>query len=205
MAVSAFALLSGCTLGPDYHRPAAPGVSGYTREPLSAQTAAADIAGGDAQRFVQGLDIPAQWWTLFHSQELNRLIEVALKANPDVNAAEAALRQAMENLDAQRGALYPTAQAAFSPSRQKNATGTLAPTLVTGAPIFNLYTAQVGVAYMPDVFGGTRRSIESLEAQAEFHRFQLEATYLTLTANVVASAIQEASLRAQIAGTEKIV
>ena len=58
---------------------------------------------------------------------------------------------------------------------------------------------------MPDVFGLNRRQVESLEAQGEFQRFQLEAAYLTLTSNVVAAAVQEASLRAQIAATQKII
>jgi outer membrane protein TolC len=65
---------------------------------------------------------------------------------------------------------------------------------------------QVVVAYAPDVFGGTRREVESLGgATAEFQRFQLEAAYLTLTSNVVAAAVQEASLRGQIAATEEII
>ena len=68
--------------------------------------------------------------------------------------------------------------------------------------MFGLVTPSLNVSYAPDVFGGTRRQIESLEAQAEFQRFQLEATYLTLTSNVVVAAVQEASLRGQIAATE---
>lgn len=204
-ASAAMAVAAGCALGPDFHRPAAPQVSGYIPEPLSAQTTSADVAGGEAQRLVQGLDIPGQWWTLFHSRPLNALIAQALKANPNVQVAQAALRIAMENVYAQRGSFYPTIDANFSPSRQKNAVGTLSPTLTSGAPIFNLYTAQVSVSYMLDVFGGNRRQVESLKAQAESQRFQLEATYLTLISNVMAAAVQEASLRAQIAATENII
>src|SRR5262249_23155543 len=80
-----------------------------------------------------------------------------------------------------------------------------APTLTSGVSIFNLHTAQVSVSYLLDVFGGNRRQVESLEAQADYQRYQLEAAYLTLTANVVAAAIQEASLRAQLAATDDIV
>jgi NodT family efflux transporter outer membrane factor (OMF) lipoprotein len=47
--------------------------------------------------------------------------------------------------------------------------------------------------------------VESLAAQAEAARFQLDATYLTLTANVVAAAIQEAGFRAQIAATMRVI
>ena len=199
------ALDTGCMVGPYFHRPAAPNVNGYSKDPLAAQTASADITGGQAQRFVQGQDIPEQWWTLFHSRALNELIEQALKINPDVQAAQASLRFAMENVYAQMGAYYPSVQASFSPSRQKNAVDVLSPTLTSGAAIFNLYTAQLNVTYLLDVFGGNRRQVESLQAQAESQRFQLEATYLTLTSNVVVAAVQEASLREQLAATQKVI
>jgi NodT family efflux transporter outer membrane factor (OMF) lipoprotein len=73
------------------------------------------------------------------------------------------------------------------------------------APTFNLFTTALNVSYSPDVFGGTRRSIEALAAQAEAQRFQLEATYLTLTSNLAGAAVQEASLRGQIAATQQII
>ncbi len=198
-------LVAGCTVGPNFDHPAAPTVIGYTPESLTPQTASADAPGGEAQQFVQGMDIPGQWWTLFHSEPLNALIEQALKANPSLQTAQAALRQAMENVYAQEGSYYPNVQANFSQSRQRNAVGTLAPTLTSGTPLFNLSTAQVSVSYLLDIFGGNQRQIESLEAQAESERFQLEATYLTITSNVVAAAVQEASLHAQIAATQEII
>jgi NodT family efflux transporter outer membrane factor (OMF) lipoprotein len=192
-------------VGPDFERPAAPDVSGYTSAPLAQQTASSDVAGGEAQRFVQGLDIPGQWWTLLHSAALNTLIEEALNNNPTLPAAEAALRQARENVYAAEGAFFPTAVVSYSPSSNKTATGVTFTGASSGSPYFTLHTAQVVVAYAPDVFGGTRREVESLAATAEFQRFQLEAAYLTLTSNVVAAAVQEASLRGQIAATEEII
>ena len=206
LAIVTTALLgSACAVGPDFARPTAPQGAGYTPEPLAQQTASSDVVGGEAQRFVQGLDIPGQWWTLFHSSALNTLIEEALKNNPTLPAAEAALRQAWENVYAQQGAFFPTIAASFSPSRNKTATGALSPASSSGSPFYSLYTGQVTVSYMPDVFGGTRREVESLAATAEFQRYQLEAAYLTLTSNVVAAAVQEASLRGQIAATEEII
>ena len=188
-------LLSGCAVGPNFERPAPPGVPGYTAGPLAQQTASADVAGGEAQRFVQDLDIPGQWWTLFHSTALNTLVEEAVKRNPTLPAAEAALRQAWENVYAAQGAFFPTAVVSYSPSRNKTATGVVFTAASSGPPFFTLHTAQVVVTYAPDVFGGTRRQVESLAATAEFQQFQLEAAYLTLTSNVVAAAVQEASLR----------
>ena len=198
-------LASACAVGPDFARPAAPQVAGYTPEPLAQETASSDVAGGEAQRFVQALDIPGQWWTLFHSAALNSLIEEALKNNPTLPAAEAALRQGWENVYAAQGAFFPTVEASFSPSRNKTATGALSAASASGNPFYSLYTGQLSLSYSPDVFGGTRRQVESLAATTEFQQFQLEAAYLTLTSNVVAAAVQEASLRGQIAATEEII
>jgi NodT family efflux transporter outer membrane factor (OMF) lipoprotein len=150
-------------------------------------------------------EVPRDWWTRFGSEELDALVTEALRANPSVKAAQAALRQALEIVAAQRGAFFPNVQASFDPSRQRNAVGVLAPTLSSGTALFNLYTTQVSVTYVPDVFGANRRQVESLAALAEASRFQLDATYLTLTANVVTTAIQESGLRAEIAATERVV
>jgi NodT family efflux transporter outer membrane factor (OMF) lipoprotein len=198
------ASLSGCAVGPDFKRPAPPDAARYTPEPTASETAAAEVHGGEAQRFLEGADIPGEWWQLFHSKALNALIEQALKNNADLQAAQAALSVARENYYAGQSVYYPSVNANFTPSRNKNAVQP-SPTLATYTPYFNLYTAQVSVAYTFDVWGANRRQVETLEAQAESQKFQLEATYLTLTSNIVAAAVQEASLRAQIAATERIV
>jgi len=197
-------LLTACVVGPDFQRPTAPTVDRYTLQPLPAQTASVEVKGGEAQRFVQNMDIPGQWWTLFHSKPINDLIDQALRANPDLEAAQAALRGAWENVYAQQGAFFPSADASFNPTRQKSA-GVLSSPLASGNNIFSLHTAQVAVAYAPDMFGSTRRQVESLKAQADSQRFQLEAAYLTLTSNVVAAAVEEAALRGQIEATRKII
>jgi NodT family efflux transporter outer membrane factor (OMF) lipoprotein len=202
-AVAAATILSGCMLGPDFQRPAAPDVTGYTPEPHPAPTVSSEIDAGEAQKFVMGADIPGEWWTLFHSEPLNSLVNQALKANPNLQAAQAALRQAQENVAAQQGALFPTVIGDASVTPQTISGARL------GAPgknsEFTLYNASVNVSYTPDVFGGIRREIESVEAQAEFEQFQLEASYLTITSNVVTAAVQEASLRGQIDATQDII
>jgi len=197
-------LVSGCAVGPSFRRPAAPALSGYTRTPISEKTTSADIAGGEEQRLVPGQDLPADWWTLFGSPSLNALIVKALGASPTLTAVEASVRQARELYFAGRGAFYPTVQASYSPSRQK-ASATLSPPLSTPDLSFDLHTTQGTLSYALDVFGGTRRQVESLRATAEGQRFLLEAAYLTLTSSLVSAAIQEALLRAQIAATNEIV
>jgi NodT family efflux transporter outer membrane factor (OMF) lipoprotein len=207
LAVSALiASLSACAVGPNFKRPPAPPDLGYgsASERKSAPAAA---PGGAAQRLVAGMDIPNQWWTLFQSPKLNTLVEQALKGNPNVGAAQAALRQAHELYSAQWTSFFPTVQGGFSGVRSKNALGTIAnPTSLPQAnPYYNLYTAQLSVSYLPDVFGGSRRQLEIAKAQVENNRFQLEAVYLTLSSNVVVTAVEEASLRGQIAATERLL
>ena len=148
-------------------------------------------------------DIPGDWWTLFRSQPLNRLIEQSLHANPDLDAAQAALRQAQENVYAGQGALFPQASVSLQAERQQFSGATFGQPNTTPRSAWS--RRQLNISYAPDVFGGTRRQIESLAAQAEYQRFQLEATYLTLTSNVVVAAVQEASLRGQIAATQDII
>jgi NodT family efflux transporter outer membrane factor (OMF) lipoprotein len=198
------ALLAGCMVGPDFHPPAAPTLASYTRQPLPSATAAAPVAGGEAQRFSAALDVSGRWWEGFGSPKINALVERALAANPDIVSAQAALRAAHETLLAQKGALYPTITAGFTPSVQKNP-GVLASPLASNANYFTLYTAEVAVAYTPDVFGGIRRQIETTAAQEDAQRYALEATYLTLTSNVVAGALQGAALRGQIRATRQAI
>jgi NodT family efflux transporter outer membrane factor (OMF) lipoprotein len=204
VALGVVALVSGCAVGPDFRRPAAPAVEHYTR-PLAATTASADIAGGAEQRLLDGQDIPYEWWTLFQSHELDTLVKRALRASPTLVAAQQALRQSLEVVAAQRGFFYPTVQGTFSPSYQRVSATLSAPLNNPAQFTYALYTAQVTVGFTPDVFGGNRRQVESLLGQAEAQRFQMEAAYVTLTSNVVAAAIQEASLRAQIAATREII
>jgi NodT family efflux transporter outer membrane factor (OMF) lipoprotein len=192
-------------VGPNFHRPAPPQVDRYTIEAQPAETASAQGPGGAAQRFLTEQEVPRNWWLLFGSEELNALVTESLRANPEVLSAQAALRQALENTAAQRGSYFPTVQAGFNASRNRNATGVLAPNLASGTAVYNLFTPQVTVSYVPDIFGANRRQVESLGAQAEASRFQLDATYLTLTANVVTAAIQEAGFDAQISATERVI
>ena len=192
-------LMYGCAVGPDFERPEAPTVNGYTVGRLPASTVAAD---GQTQRFQQGRDIPGEWWSLFRSKALQSLIEEGLRNNPDLEAAQAALRIARENTAAQRGFCFPSVDASFDAVRQK------VQRISQGRcpiPDLNVFTGQVSVSYTPDVFGANFRNVESLEAQAENQRYQLEAAHVTLATNIVLAAVQEASLRGQIAATERII
>jgi NodT family efflux transporter outer membrane factor (OMF) lipoprotein len=196
LAFAAF-MLASCAVGPDFEMPPAPDVTAYDSTPTSVRTA------DGTQKLHQGQDIPAQWWALFKSNDLDRLVTKAIADNPDLASADAALKVAQDNLDAGEAVLFPTLSATYSAQRQKTSGasfGGFAPSL-----IYTLHNASVGVSYGLDLWGGERRAIEGLQAQTDEVKFEKEAAYLTLTSNVVTAAIQEASLREQISATRAIV
>jgi NodT family efflux transporter outer membrane factor (OMF) lipoprotein len=204
VAMVALLITVGCAVGPNFKKPAAPNVPGYTPSLPSTTSSSPNVTAGEAQTFAQGRDIPGDWWTLFHSKPLNDLIERSLKNNPDLKSAQAALLVARENTLAQRGAYYPQVSGSFSATRAKTS-DELSP--VPNASVFeySLFTPEVSVSYTPDVFGLNRRTVESLKAQQEQARFVVAATNITLSSNVAAAAIQEASLRAQIDATNELI
>jgi NodT family efflux transporter outer membrane factor (OMF) lipoprotein len=198
-------MLAGCAVGPDFQAPAAPDTSAYTAEALPSETAASPGPGGAPQHFVSGQEIPAQWWTLLHSEQLDELIRQALADNPSLAAAQATLRQAQENLSAVYGsALFPSVDASLSASRQKISGASFGQPDTQISP-FTLYNASVNVQYALDLFGGARRELEALRSQIDYERFQMEGAYLTITSNIVTAALKEAQLRAQILATLDII
>ena len=199
-------VLAGCAVGPNFRAPPPPGVARYTSAPLPNATASADTAGGDAQRFLADEAVPARWWTTFGNTELDRRVETAFAHSPTVASAQAALRQAEETARAAGGALLPAVDANAGAMRQQQAAAQLASG--GGAAVvrpFNVFNAGVSVGYVFDLFGGVRRGIEVREAQADAQRAQLDATYLTLAANVVTASLREASLAEQIGASERII
>ncbi len=226
LVVVSAVLCASCAVGPRFHKPEAPTDAGYAPSAVPESSASADVHGGESQHLIAGRDLPYEWWQLFQSPALNALIERALKANPTVVAAQASLGQAQELVYAQQGYYYPTVDTNYQFERHKisgNLTNDQAPGVqgdghnllpplqnpngppYTAPLYYNFHTAQVTVGFVPDVFGGNRRQVESLAAQAEAQRFALEATYITLASNVAAAAIQEASLRAQLQATREII
>ena len=202
--------LAGCAAGPNYSPPDPPSTIGYTRERLRDPSGAAAVktaqGGSPAQHFATGEDVQGRWWTAFASPALNRLVDEALENNPTLVVAQASLAAAYEEAEAQKGTLLPTLTGHGLASYQEAPNGGLqSPLSNQQRYAYALYTPRASIAYSPDIFGGDRRLIESLEAQAEAKRYELEVTYLTLTTNVVLAAIQEAALRGEIEATNKAV
>lgn len=193
--------LSACSVGPNFRTPAAPSVDGYTAEPLPAQTASSHAPGGQAQHFVLGRDLPGEWWTLFGSTQISQLVAQAMASYPDITAQQAALHEALLSLRAEEGNFLPQVQGTALGIREKQ------PAFFPGLPafIYNTFDAAVNVSYTFDIWGKERRTVEGLHAQAVQQSFMLEASYLTLTSNVVSTAIKVASTRDQIAATNEII
>ncbi len=188
--------LTGCEVGPDHHRPALAVPGRYEEGTTAARTAATATTGGAAQALVAGADLPGDWWTLFRSPALSALVAQALRDNPNLEAARQALQAARELELEQKGTLFPTLSGQLLRGRQEiplSDEGPPAP-----AELFTQYDAQLNLGYTLDVWGGLRRAIEQFGAQADYGRYELEAAVLSISAGVVISAIQAASLRGQI-------
>src|SRR4029079_2971272 len=200
MAFLTCLVLVGCAVGPDSQTPSPPDVGSFLPGGRSDPASGDRVAG---RTMLRGGEVPAAWWELFRSHSLDQLVQEGIAFNADLTAAEAAVRVAQANALAQRGALFPVVTGSFDALRQKTP-APLSPDVVSGNNPFSLYTAQVNVSYVLDVWGRTRRQIESADAQAEAQAFRREPVYLTLTSNIALAAIEEARLRGLIAATRRI-
>jgi NodT family efflux transporter outer membrane factor (OMF) lipoprotein len=199
-AIAASLLLGACAVGPEFARPAPPNVDRYTSRPLPAATVAAD---GQAQRFLPGTAVAADWWRLFQSEPLDAIVRQALAHNPTVQASEASLRQSQDRLRAGQGVFYPQAAAGLDARRER--TASTQPGVQGSGGIFNLVTLSGTVGYVLDVFGGERRAVESLRAQVDSQYFESKAAYLLLSASVVDASIARAGYAAQVRATGQLI
>lgn len=208
-SVSALALaaaLSACTVGPNFSEPAAPAATRYV--PAGETTPSNDAGpGAPRQTTVLGAKIAADWWTLFHSDQIDEVVKAAIAGNRTLEAAKAHLASAREAVIAANGGLYPQLDFGASVAREKVTTTSLGlkPGSIHLPANFNLYSVGPTASYDLDVFGGTRRLIEEESALADVKSYQLDAAYLSLTGNTVLQAVQIASLRAQLKAVDDIV
>jgi len=204
-ALALAATLVACApVGPNFKPAELQQVQSFSTAPSTAQTVSADSAFGESQRYAPGGAVPADWWELFQSEALDKLVRAAIADSPTLDAARAALLQARENLNVQYAVLYPSVDAVAGITREQ-VTGASVGQPKSPPSMFTLYNASVNVSYAIDVAGGARRELEALLSQIDYQRLQLEAAWLALTGNVVTAALQEASLRAQIRATREVV
>jgi NodT family efflux transporter outer membrane factor (OMF) lipoprotein len=200
-------VISGCAVGPNFNPAPAPEVDGYVRGKLASPNPGSGAPRVAGQHFVTGAEVSARWWAAFKSPLLNELVKQSVDHNPNLQAAEAAIKVAQYNALAQRGLFFP--QVTGNTTAQQFLISN--PSQVPPVPLsgeqtqFSLATNQLTISFVPDIWGANVRAVEDLDAVTEQQLFQLEAAYLTLTSNVVTAAIQEASLRGQIAATQRII
>jgi NodT family efflux transporter outer membrane factor (OMF) lipoprotein len=193
-------MLGGCAVGPNFVRPEPPDTDRYTRELQSEATLAAD---GQAQHFIPTNTLIADWWKLFQSTELDAVVNKAIANNPTLQASEASLLQSQDNMRAGYGVFFPQIQAGVGASRQRSSS--LQQGSQTSGRIFNLVTLSSTISYAIDVFGGARRSVESLRAQADYQRYENVAAYLILSSNVVNTTIACAAYAEEIRTTNQLI
>ena len=187
-------VLCGCVVGPDFKTPLSTNAESFTRTPLNVKS----------ELFSRELAVTEKWWNAYHSSEIDSLVEHALSNNPNIEVASTSLKAAQENVIAQRGLFFPSVQAGYNASRQ-NTGAVLSSPLSNGNTLYNLHTAQLSVGFVPDIFGGNQRLVESLGAQADNQKYQLAALRITIASNVVAAALQHAGLQEQVRIVEETV
>jgi NodT family efflux transporter outer membrane factor (OMF) lipoprotein len=200
MAACALSMVNGCTLGPDFKRPDPPQITQYTGPSDPATTVSVK---DERQVFHYGQAVPADWWRLFRNDALDKLIVSAVKGNPSLQAAQAALKQSEFNLKAGNGVFYPEIDLGASFARQK-----LSPMrqgIAASGSIFSLYTIAASASYVLDVFGAEHRAVEQLSAQTDAQREVFRAAYLSLIGNIVNTAIAQAAYHEETLATERIV
>jgi NodT family efflux transporter outer membrane factor (OMF) lipoprotein len=192
--------LAGCAVGPRFVRPEPPRTDHYASGADPAATAAAD---GQAQRLERGAQVVGDWWTLFGSPQLDALMAQAAADSQTVKAAIASLRSSEANLRAGYGVFYPQVDANASVTRERTNLARFGQQQASAT--FDLFTLSGTVGYALDLFGGQRRAVEALGAQADYQRYTLVATYVALTANVVNTVIARAAYVEQVRVTEDLV
>ncbi|MBL8267893.1 TolC family protein, partial [Steroidobacter sp.] len=195
LSIASSALLLGaCAVGPDFQRPDAPTATRYTRD----TQAPAD----PAQQFVYGETPPADWWALFESEQLNRLMQQAKESNFTLAAARSSLAQAQELLAAKRGTRLPKVGLNGGTGRQQLGAKFLGPFHL---PTFTYYAIGADVSYTLDYNGGVARSIEQRAALAGYYQQELNAAWLSLTGNVALQYFTIVFTKAEIQAVEELL
>jgi NodT family efflux transporter outer membrane factor (OMF) lipoprotein len=210
--MAAAVALGGCAVGPNFHPPGAPATSAYRpageSRPVGTATAAAQqhapAAGPYAQRILLGESAVADWWTLFHSPELDELIRRALADNHDLAATKSTLAQAQDLVAAQTGRFFPQVDLLASTGRQKYGKQFLGD-LIPSVPPFTYESFGASVSYTLDYDGAVARSLEEQKALEQYERSELSAAQLTLTGDVASEAVIIAATRGEIRAAAQLL
>ncbi|WP_375381778.1 efflux transporter outer membrane subunit [uncultured Sphingomonas sp.] len=197
-AMLATSVLAGCTVGPNFRRPAPPGDAAYLAPGETRRPASGPLA-------VTGEGPALRWWTAFGSPELDALVDQAIARNASLEASNATLAAARQQIAAARGRQLPQVDADARVDHEQVNLAAYGFNTGTGNPEFNLYSIGGGVSFDLDLFGGNRRRVEQSVAQAETQLRQTQAAHLTVAGQVVNQVLLIAAIRAQIATADAIL
>ncbi|HTW35338.1 MAG TPA: efflux transporter outer membrane subunit [Rhizomicrobium sp.] len=193
-------LLSACAVGPDFARPEPPAVTHYTHGVDPAATVPADNV---VQHFSAGAEVEAEWWRQFKSPKLDAVIHESLERNQGLEAAQASLHAAQDNLRSGYGVFFPQIGADYGATREKFSPSKFGSP--ASASLFNLYSLSGTVSYALDIWGGERREVEALGAQKDVEIANERATYLALVSNIANTVIARAAYRAEVDATKALI
>jgi multidrug efflux system outer membrane protein len=167
-------LLTGCAVGPDYHRPSAD-------IPPAWQPTAPWQEGVPSDTLLKG-----KWWELFQDPQLNPLVEQALGSNQNLRVAAARLEQAHDQLTIARSALFPSIDLGASASRSKNSANRPLATysFSNQSTVQNDFRVGPAVNWEIDLLGRVRRQVEGARASAQQAQADFENTRLALMAEL---------------------
>ena len=197
LAATAAATLAGCTVGPDFERPAAPGETTYVSpsDPTLRDTKGPTTLAGAGPQLA--------WWQAFGSPALNGFVEQAIAHNASLEASNATLAAARQELVAARGRQLPQVDAT---ARVEHEQVNLQAFGFPGQnPEFDLYSVGGGISYPLDLFGGRRRRTEQVGAQAEAQLRQTQAAHLSIAGQVVNQVLLIAAIRARIETADRLL
>lgn len=186
--VALAAILAGCAVGPDYHRPE---VALPAKYPATLPEATHQPAG----------DL-AQWWRVFHDPQLDNLIEQATQANFDLRIAQARVREARAQAGVARSALLPGANVGGDYSRQRLSGHTPAgmQSRAAGQTLEqNFFDVGFDMNWELDVFGGNRRALEAAKADLGASEEARRAVLITVIAEVGHNYLDLRGLQKQLA------
>jgi NodT family efflux transporter outer membrane factor (OMF) lipoprotein len=184
----------GCAVGPNFTRPQAP---------KSAYSAPPQVVGSQSLNY--GADTAADWYTVFQSDAIQRLVHGVVAANPDLEAARHGLRAAQYELRAVAGSALPQLELDGRVSRSRVNGSFLYQPIESLQATANQFNIGPTLAYDLDVFGRIRRTIESQAAQTSQVQHQTLNVYITVVDQVVLTAFDYAATLEQIVVTRQLV
>jgi NodT family efflux transporter outer membrane factor (OMF) lipoprotein len=180
------AMLSACTLSPDYHRPELSTPAQFKQAEGWTQAQPADAIARGA------------WWEIYGDAQLDSLVEELNRGNQTVAQYEAQYRQAQALVRSSRGSLFPSLDLTTSKQRSAQGTGSSSSSLASNSSgIRDTYNAQLGVSWEIDLWGKLRETLNANEASTQASLADMAAIRLSQQSELVQNYLQLRVIDAQ--------